>query len=96
MTGSLGMHAAEQIRSAKRTPRAVVGFDGYIDTMVDVVDQRDSAQPKDYRRILTIEALAKRIAAAAGLSTNLEIRTRSIGPGNSRWIVIPICIDQNP
>lgn len=83
MTGSLGMLAAEQIRSAKRLPRAVVGFDGYIDTMVDVVDQRDSAQPRDYRRILTIEALAKRIAAAAGLSTNLEIRTRSIGPGGN-------------
>jgi sugar/nucleoside kinase (ribokinase family) len=51
----------------------LVGFDGFVDSIIAVVDQRASMSPKDYRAIPTIRAFADRCAAAAGKSTNLEM-----------------------
>lgn len=52
---------------------AVVGFDGYIDTIIRVVDRRGSMAPEDFAAIPTIEAFAARCAAAAGKSANIEM-----------------------
>jgi sugar/nucleoside kinase (ribokinase family) len=75
--------AAEQLRASTHVPRALVGFDGFIDTMADVVEQRFSSRPDHYRAIPTIAKLAERIASVAGVSTNLEVRTRSVAAGGN-------------
>jgi len=75
--------AAEKLRASSHVPRALVGFDGFIDTMADVVEQRLSSRPDDYRAIPTIAKLAERIASVAGVSTNLEVRTRSVAAGGN-------------
>lgn len=49
----------------------LLGMDGFIDSMLHVVDTRTNS--KEYTRIETIEAYSKRIASAAGLSTNIEL-----------------------
>jgi hypothetical protein len=52
--------------------RALVGFDGFIDRILSVVERRwrggDHFQPME-----TIECLAKRVQDAAGKSTNIEL-----------------------
>jgi sugar/nucleoside kinase (ribokinase family) len=50
---------------------AFVGLDGFVDEILHVVDKRESA--KSYTRLRTIAQLAARFAAAAGMSTNLEL-----------------------
>jgi sugar/nucleoside kinase (ribokinase family) len=52
---------------------AFLGLDGFVDEIIAAVDERQSA--RDYSRIPTIGALATRIAAAAGRSTNIELVT---------------------
>lgn len=52
---------------------AFIGLDGFVDEIIAVVDERQSS--KEYSRIPTIGALAARIAAAAGRSTNIELVT---------------------
>lgn len=50
--------------------RAFVGLDGFVDTIVHIVDKRHDAY--NYERLRTITGLSERIAAAAGRSTNIE------------------------
>lgn len=52
---------------------ALVGFDGFIDAIIDVVDQRHDMSSTGYTRIKTIGQFAARAGAAAGKSTNLEM-----------------------
>ncbi len=49
----------------------LVGFDGFIDEIIHVVDKRIDSET--FNRIETIDGLAKRIEKASGLSTNLEL-----------------------
>lgn len=64
-------------------PRAVVGFDGFIDTITTAVDRRHSMSPDDFEPVRTIAALGSRIGAAAGRSANIELRAREVrGGGN--------------
>ncbi len=55
--------------------RALVGFDGFIDLIMDLVDVRTEMSPAGYRRIATIDALGARVSAASGKSTNIEVVT---------------------
>ncbi|MDR1890861.1 MAG: PfkB family carbohydrate kinase, partial [Puniceicoccales bacterium] len=48
----------------------VVGFDGFVDTIVHAVDVRDGEK---YTRIETISDFGKRIMSAAGKSSNIEL-----------------------
>jgi len=69
--------AAELIRSLDaealaRVP-AMVGFDGFIDSINRVVDRRRTMAPGDYEPIDTIAAFAARVGSAAGKSTNIEL-----------------------
>jgi len=50
---------------------AFVGFDGFVDEILHVVDKRDNAD--QYLRLPTITKYAARLAAAAGKSTNVEL-----------------------
>lgn len=58
---------------------AVIGFDGFVDTIIEVVDKRDSFD--SYSRVQTIAEFGARISRAAGLSTNIEFvpKTQKLG-----------------
>lgn len=80
---ALAREAAQALRVASAAP-ALVGFDGFIDSIVHMVDQRTDMSPGGYQRLRTIEAFSKRCAAAAGKSTNIErvlVETRFGGNG---------------
>jgi hypothetical protein len=49
----------------------VLGFDGFVDEIIHVVDKRQDSE--HFTRIETLLALAKRIEKASGLSTNIEL-----------------------
>lgn len=57
----------------------VAGFDGFVDEMISVVEERASLQ--EYRRVETIGHFAELIAAAAGRSSLREIVLTSVDPG---------------
>lgn len=64
--------AAAKLKSFDAPSRhALVGLDGFVDNIIDVVDKRESAET--YARVETIADLAARIGRAAGLSANLEL-----------------------
>ena len=49
----------------------VIGFDGFIDEIIHVVNKRKN--PEEYERITDITAFSERIASVAGLSANIEL-----------------------
>ena len=55
------------------TLRSLVGFDGFVDSIIHVVDQRFSMKQDDYKRIRTIPEFAARCGAAANRSANIEL-----------------------
>jgi hypothetical protein len=64
---------AQQLEAAAarvQTFSAFLGLDGFVDNILHVVDKRQSVDK--FSRVPTIAKLAKRLAAAAGKSTNLE------------------------
>lgn len=69
--------AASHLESAGRGDlarlSAVVGFDGFIDSIIDVVDTRSDMSDSGYTPIRTIEQFAARVGSAAGRSTNIEL-----------------------
>src|SRR5258707_9288211 len=70
----LRQQTATQLESAAARASqmtAFVGFDGFVDEILHVVDKRESAER--YSRLPTIAQLAERLAAAAGRSTNVEL-----------------------
>lgn len=52
---------------------ALAGFDGFIDSIIRVVDRRRSMRMDDFDAIDTIPDFAGRVATAAGKSTNIEL-----------------------
>src|SRR5258707_2170158 len=75
-TAELRERCAQRLKAAAGRAReltAFVGLDGFVDEIVHVVDKRDNAE--NFSRLPTIDALAKRLAAAAGRSTNVELVT---------------------
>lgn len=61
--------------------RALVGFDGFVDSILHVVKVRESATA--YTRMTSMVEFAGRIAAAAGLSANLEMVTQMVKLGGN-------------
>ena len=55
--------------------KAVIGFDGFVDEVVHVVDKR--IDPENYTRVPTLTQYGRRIAETSGLSSNVEIVTIS-------------------
>lgn len=53
------------------SPNVLVGFDGFVDEIIRVVDKRDT--PKDFTLIGDINTFAQRVAQASGQSTNMEM-----------------------
>jgi sugar/nucleoside kinase (ribokinase family) len=63
--------ALRAARAASPVKSALVGFDGFVDTIVTPVAQR-TGQGEAFTPIQTIPEFAQRIAGAAGKSTNIE------------------------
>lgn len=66
--------AAAKIEAASpnlKDKRVLSGFDGFVDEIVWIVDERQSVDK--FKRIETISALGDRIKAAAGESANIEL-----------------------
>ena len=83
-TSSLASRTAAQLREngeqLEQIP-ALLGFDGFIDTILHVVDTRKSAS--EYTRVKTIDVFSQKIAAAAGKSTNIELVQQAIKLGGN-------------
>src|SRR5438067_1670154 len=61
--------------------KALIGLDGFVDTILHVVDKRESATK--YSRILRMGDFAERINAAAGLSANFELVPQMVKLGGN-------------
>ena len=59
----------------------LVGLDGFVDEIVSVVDKRHDFER--FEPIRSIEALGRRIIAAAGQSSNLELVVRQVKLGGN-------------
>lgn len=51
----------------------LVGFDGFVDSIIHAVDKRFSDRPEDYSPFKTIDQFSRRVGAAAGKSANIEL-----------------------
>src|SRR5207247_3451863 len=84
MSSHLPFQVSEQLKNAEtrlgRT-KALVGFDGFIDTILHVVAKRESATK--HTRLTTIAEFARRIDAAAVLSANFELVTQNVRLGGN-------------
>lgn len=63
--------AFERLEKWEQKDHILVGFDGFVDEIIHVVDKRKN--PSEYQRIKDIKAFSERIAAVAGLSANIEL-----------------------
>jgi hypothetical protein len=61
--------------------KVFVGFDGFIDEIIHVVDKRYSYD--SYKRITSIQAYADRIARGSGMSMNIELVSQQIKMGGN-------------
>lgn len=63
--------ALEKLKKFTDSKHLLVGFDGFVDEIIHVVDKRKNDH--DYERIPDIKAFSERIAKVAGLSANIEL-----------------------
>ena len=84
MTGPLPRQVLEQLSGAQSRLaglKALVGLDGFLDTILHVVDKRESAVK--FTRLSKMGDFAKRIQAAAGFSANVEFVTQMLKLGGN-------------
>ncbi|HLX60848.1 MAG TPA: PfkB family carbohydrate kinase [Planctomycetota bacterium] len=75
MSSSIIAATAQKIKAFNPSKfNTLVGLDGFVDNIIDVVDKR--ADAANYTRVETIAALGERISRAAGLSSNIELVVR--------------------
>jgi hypothetical protein len=80
----LSLTTADRLQKAAKTlahQPAVVGLDGFVDTILHVVKQRESAAK--YTRMSDMRDFAKAIDASAGLSANFEFVTQMVKLGGN-------------
>lgn len=80
----LPLQVLEQIQGARNKlirSKVMVGFDGFVDTIIHVVKTRESATA--YQRMDSMGEFGGRIAAAAGLSANLELVPQMVKLGGN-------------
>lgn len=69
------------LKTKFKTVQGFVGFDGFIDQLIEVVDTRYSAD--EYSVVSTISDYAHKIEQAAGNSANFEFITKVEKPGGN-------------
>ena len=72
-------------KSKQNKPRALVGFDGFVDEICSVV--ADRATNKAFKKVETITDFATRLAKYAGLSMNIELVPTQIKLGGNAPIM---------
>lgn len=75
------VQALREAVRAKGSPHVFTGVDGFVDEIIRVVDKRHSVD--EYVPIATIEAYARRLAGAAGKSTNVEFVVEQVKAGGN-------------
>jgi len=70
-----------QSKPSAHSYRITVGFDGFVDQIIEVVDKRYSAS--SYERMETIAQFGERIVRSAGLSTNIELVPKLVKIGGN-------------
>ena len=80
MSNALSASTARSLSLCKPF-KAVVGFDGFVDTILHVVDKRESAT--QYTRLTEMREHARRIQAAAGFSANFEMVPQMVKLGGN-------------
>jgi len=81
---SLPQRTAEKLKAAQPLltgANALVGLDGFVDTILHVVKQRESATK--FTRMTEMREFASRIDGAAGLSANFELVTQMVKLGGN-------------
>lgn len=84
MERKLSRQVLEQIQGARSRlvkSKVLVGLDGFVDTILHVVDKRESATK--YARLAKMGEFGKRIQAASGLSANFEMVTQRVKLGGN-------------
>lgn len=84
MSRTLPQLVADQLRAARprlAASKVLVGLDGFVDTILQVVARRDSATK--FARMATMRDFAAKIHAAAGLSANFELVTQLVKLGGN-------------
>lgn len=84
MSRSLPQTVHSQLRSARAqlaASKVLIGFDGFVDTILHVVARRESLTK--YSRMAAMRDFATKIDAAAGLSANFEFVTQMVKLGGN-------------
>jgi len=89
---SLLRSVADQLQAAPADASVLIGFDGFIDEIIRLVDTRQSVT--DYTPIPTIAEFGRRISAAAGLSCNIEMVPEQIKLGGNGPIMANNLVEQ--
>lgn len=78
---SLILKTALGLENAQTSQHVLVGFDGFIDEIIRLVDTRSSAE--EYEPMPQMIDFGNRIVAAAGLSCNIEMVTQQVKLGGN-------------
>jgi len=89
---SLISRVADHISATPARAEVLIGFDGFIDEIIRLVDTRESVTA--YTPIPTIEAFGRRVLAAAGLSCNIEMVPEQIKLGGNGPIMANNLVEQ--
>lgn len=84
--------AADNLKANQTAKKVVVGFDGFIDEIIHVVRERQDDE--NYTRIDTITEYAEKIAAASGLSANIEFVPQQTKLGGNGPIMANALVQQ--
>jgi sugar/nucleoside kinase (ribokinase family) len=97
MSQSLPHAVSVLLRDAEKSlqnKHALVGLDGFVDTILHVVDKRQSAS--QFTRLSKMGDFARRIAAAAGQSANMEMVSQMVKLGGNGPIMANALRSQGP
>ncbi|MCC5846569.1 MAG: carbohydrate kinase family protein [Verrucomicrobia bacterium] len=83
---------AAKLKSTPAEAGVLIGFDGFIDEIIRLVDTRQSIS--EYTPIPTIAEFGKRISAAAGLSCNIEMVPEQVKLGGNGPIMANNLVEQ--
>lgn len=89
---SIVKSGADNLAANWTKKKVVVGFDGFIDEIIHVVGER--TDDENYKRIETITEFSTKIAAASGLSANVEFVPQQVKLGGNGPIMANALISQ--
>jgi hypothetical protein len=71
------------LRDRAQDASCFVGFDGFVDSIIDVVAQRHAPGPSGYDRMTSLRGFADRANDAAGRSANVELVVKQVRAGGN-------------